>query len=748
MTSRMSRGAVVSGLGLAFMAMAAPASQAQFLMDATPVSACAGTFTDSGGNAAPYANSEVLGPKTFTPSAGTNLAIDFTFWAVEGGTTCQFDALTIYDGPTTADPVIGTFCGSTGSPGTVISTHPTGSLTFEWVSDTSVTLDGWEATVICPTGTPTDDCTAAFGLPGSGTRNLGGTAPDGSASCDAVGGTDDWFSFTAASNGTLSVDTLGSTIDTVLSIHDSCGGTELACNDDSVGFLSALALPMTAGQSVVVRVADKGNPASTGQYTINSAFIGNDNCADAEALAGGFATPGTVAGTAADGGNTCDAGSGSDVWYSYTATATSGTLDIAVTGAGGLNTFVSTHSACPGNAGNETACGANAASLAVTLGQVVTIRVAADSTGAQAGDFTITATETPDPPANDDCANAELLPNGFQTVDWNNVGATTDGADATGFCDYGASGTEINENDVWYLWTPDASGCVYMSHFGLAGVDTRLTLYDVTTCPDDPANIVACVDDEVLPIAIPFEAGMDVEVSAGTQYLIRCGTFSPFTAQGAYQMVIAAGPQADVNNTSGAPQVGAPGCAPAPTFPTACFGDGGDQMGCTPCPCGNESAIGAGTGCQNSSGVGAELLPSGSASVTAMDPDDLRFEMAGGTPSSFAVLTSGNAIAPGNAMNPCFGMDSGVQSAVLDGLRCAVQSTQRHGGRPVAADGTVGVSTNGWGGASGPPTGLADQGGFTAGQTRHYQVFYRELPGQVCLTEQNTTQAVTVTFEP
>ena len=124
-------------------------------------------------------------------------------------------------------------------------------------------------------------------------------------------------------------------------------------------------------------------------------------------------------------------------------------------------------------------------------------------------------------------------------------------------------------------------------------------------------------------------------------------------------------------------------------------------------------------------------------------------EVDGAVPTSFAVLTSGDAVAPQNAANPCFGLNSGVQAAVLDGLRCAVQSTQRHGGRPVAADGTVGMGlTNGWGPPNGPPGGLANQGGFVAGDTRFYQVFYRELPGTVCLTEQNTTQAEGVTFTP
>ena len=122
--------------------------------------------------------------------------------------------------------------------------------------------------------------------------------------------------------------------------------------------------------------------------------------------------------------------------------------------------------------------------------------------------------------------------------------------------------------------------------------------------------------------------------------------------------------------------------------------------------------------------------------------------MTGGNPSALAVLTSGDAVAPGNMANPCFGLNSGVQSAVLDGLRCAVQNTQRHGGRPMDVNGDVGVMNNGWGGPNGPAPSIASQGGFVAGQTRNFQVFYRADNTLGCQTGQNTTQAVSVTYEP
>lgn len=77
-----------------------------------------------------------------------------------------------------------------------------------------------------------------------------------------------------------------------------------------------------------------------------------------------------------------------------------------------------------------------------------------------------------------------------------------------------------------------------------------------------------------------------------------------------------------------------------------------------------------------------------------------------------------------------------------------MQSTQRHGSRPIDAAGSVSETTNGWRGASGPAGGLPAHEGFLSGDIRHFQAFHREVAGTVCLTGQNTSQAVTVVFTP
>lgn len=104
-------------------------------------STCVGSFFDSGGLAGSYGNGENF-IHTICSDAGNCVTVDFTSFNTEA----TFDFLIIYDGASTAFPVLGTFSG-TNSPGTISSS--TGCLTFEFISDGSVTNPGWEATISC-----------------------------------------------------------------------------------------------------------------------------------------------------------------------------------------------------------------------------------------------------------------------------------------------------------------------------------------------------------------------------------------------------------------------------------------------------------------------------------------------------------------------------------------------------------------------------------------------------------------------
>lgn len=107
-------------------------------------SSCSGNFYDSGNVGGTYANNENA-THTIAPSTpGAMLQATFTAFDLESG----WDNLYIYNGPTTASPLLGTYSGTT-SPGTVTSTDASGALTFVFTSDGSVTYSGWEASLSC-----------------------------------------------------------------------------------------------------------------------------------------------------------------------------------------------------------------------------------------------------------------------------------------------------------------------------------------------------------------------------------------------------------------------------------------------------------------------------------------------------------------------------------------------------------------------------------------------------------------------
>ncbi len=181
-----------------------------------------------------------------------------------------------------------------------------------------------------------------------------------------------------------------------------------------------------------------------------------------------------------------------------------------------------------------------------------------------------------------------------------------------------------------------------------------------------------------------------------------------------------------------------------PTATAACSGDGGDQAGCTNCPCGNNAPLGSAGGCLNSTGTSAELVASGT--PNPLD-DQLRFEVTGANPGTFGILLSASQLLPSNPANPC-PAGSGVQAMALDGIRCIGVGLKRHGVRATDANGDIGVTNTGWGGIDPPMVGLIAQGGFVSGQTRHWQAFYREAGTLVCQRGQNTTNALSTTFTP
>lgn len=179
-----------------------------------------------------------------------------------------------------------------------------------------------------------------------------------------------------------------------------------------------------------------------------------------------------------------------------------------------------------------------------------------------------------------------------------------------------------------------------------------------------------------------------------------------------------------------------------------CNGDGGNQLGCVACPCGNETSPGISGGCLNSSGVGAQIDAFGSPSVT-MPPTagvSLTVSMTGGPSAAFVVLLSGSSVAPTNPGNPCFGSFYGSQAMLYDGLRCAALELRRAGARTTDPAGVIGSTNPAWG--QGPTGAMELTAGFAPGQSRYFQAVFRDDPLAVCMRGLNTSQAIGITFSP
>src|SRR6218665_533331 len=99
------------------------------------VTAATGTFYDSGGPSGAYASDERI-LTLIQPPGATSVTINFTSFATEAG----WDYMFIYDGATTAAPLIRQYDGTSG-PGTVTSTRP--SLLTDFRPHCATTAAGW-----------------------------------------------------------------------------------------------------------------------------------------------------------------------------------------------------------------------------------------------------------------------------------------------------------------------------------------------------------------------------------------------------------------------------------------------------------------------------------------------------------------------------------------------------------------------------------------------------------------------------
>jgi probable HAF family extracellular repeat protein len=154
-----------------------------------------------------------------------------------------------------------------------------------------------------------------------------------------------------------------------------------------------------------------------------------------------------------------------------------------------------------------------------------------------------------------------------------------------------------------------------------------------------------------------------------------------------------------------------------------CYGDGALSS----CPCGNYSAFGAKEGCANSTMLGGKLTGSGTPSIGS---DSLVLACTQVPGSASALYFQGNA-----QVNGGIGLFNG------DGLICVGSGTKR-----LATKSSSGGSSSYPSGGDAP---ISVKGSCAAGQTKYYQVWYRDPSTFFCPpATYNFSNAIAVLWAP
>ncbi len=289
-----------------------------------------------------------------------------------------------------------------------------------------------------------------------------------------------------------------------------------------------------AGGTATLTMFKPGTPTSVPAATVIPSPDGqfhpfNDTCATARSVGAG-ATSFNSTNATTDGPTECTQNGSAnilnDIWYSHTATCT-GTYTIDTCGSS-FDTKIAVYGAtCPSSGGTAIACNDDGAcapgssvSFSATQGSTYLIRIGSRTGATGSGTLTITApTCGPQPPANDNCANATWLADATSVpaniIDGTTVLATNDG---TGSC-----GNSASSADVWYKYVPQTSGTLTATTCNSTGA-TFDTVINAFTGTCGALTEVACNDDNCSLRSTITWAG-----TAGTAYYIRVAGYGGAT---------------------------------------------------------------------------------------------------------------------------------------------------------------------------------------------------------------------------
>jgi hypothetical protein len=459
---------------------------------------CGDNFYDSGGPGANYTNLEDITTVICATTPQDIVTVAFSNFDVEA----TWDALYVYDGPTTSSPLIGSANPGTNSgypaggwygnaiPGPFTSTDLSGCLTFRFRSDDSFPLTGWTAGVTCATPPA---CRVPTGTSMSGISATGATVSWNCAGCTGAyiveyGPTGFTPGFDANSGGGGSTVITGATSPTVLGglaanqLHDVYVRQD--CNNSSNGFgaNSALVQFTTLIDCASAPALDCFVPT-----TVNLSGVGQWNIVNC-----GQPTP------------------GKEKLYLFTAPAPGAYTLQVLSASGGLVDYLFKPAGACTSAGwsciNEFGAPGSATIILPSAGAYYVL-ADAETTGSSSQTFRMIC-----PVTNTSCATAAPMTCG-STVYGNTVGAPNSLPPSA--CPFNGAASLSGVN--WFSFAAASTEDVTFSACGQTDFDSRLSIFRA----DPDCNNLVCVATSDDVSGCPLNSSeVTVAVSSGSLYYV------------------------------------------------------------------------------------------------------------------------------------------------------------------------------------------------------------------------------------
>ena len=236
-----------------------------------------------------------------------------------------------------------------------------------------------------------------------------------------------------------------------------------------------------------------------------------------------------------------------DIWYTYTADFT-GSVQFSTCGTADFDTNLAVYgpdSACPPGDDDILSCSEDGAGcsgftsslyFSVVSGSTYLLRIGAwgsSSPGEEgSGTFSLAEFTPPSGPPNDDCETAIQLvldANDSTFVEFESLYGNTSPPQHVDPLQCFEDDEEFVYSDVWYVWTATFTDGLEWSNCGTTNFDSRMAVYESTTCPPDVNSLVGCSDDGVDENAFNcggFTSRALFNVEEGKTYYFRLGGWS------------------------------------------------------------------------------------------------------------------------------------------------------------------------------------------------------------------------------